>query len=140
VPNPIESAINNIVIPEVQKIRDLMMTVYNDIGEAFTGEKPMSEILARLAIDVLNKVIDAVEIRETVSQRQRLGGNFGATASWSERQRLGSVTHHINGMSKTIPTAPENRNRARLRGGAGRTQTDNQLIMGLKEVVSTAAV
>src|ERR1700694_5181617 len=27
-----------------------------------------------------------------------------------------------------------------LRGGAGRTQTDNQLVMGLKVIVSTAAV
>jgi hypothetical protein len=62
-------------------------------------------------------------------------GGFGVKRDWPvlrlRRQRCGK--------SKTIPNAPRNRNCAELRGGAGRTQTDHQPIMGLKVIGSTAA-
>jgi hypothetical protein len=52
-------------------------------------------------------------------------GRFWAT----EDRAILLLRRQIRGKSKTIPTAAGNRICAGLRGGAGRTQTDNHVIM-----------
>jgi hypothetical protein len=69
--------------------------------------------------------------REKVWRGQRRGRDY------CRRLPIPSQSH---GKLKTIPPAAGSRIRAGLRGGAGRTQTDNQPIMSLRVIVSTAAV
>jgi hypothetical protein len=55
----------------------------------------------------------------------------GSARSILDRDRtMPRLRRQSRGKSKTIPTAPGNRNCAGLRGGAGRTQTGRQTIMG----------
>jgi hypothetical protein len=69
------------------------------------------------------------------------GGIFGDTLRFpGDRDRaIPRLRLQSRRKSKTIPTVPGNRNCAGLRGGAGRTQTCNQVIMS-PELPSTAVV
>jgi hypothetical protein len=66
------------------------------------------------------------------------GGIFGDTLRFpGDRDRaIPRLRLQSRRKSKTIPTVPGNRNCAGLRGGAGRTQTGNQPIMGPNLIIN----
>jgi hypothetical protein len=58
-------------------------------------------------------------------------GTFGVTGPipGGRDHAISRLRQQSDGKSKTIPTAPGNRNCVRLRGGPGRTRTCNQAVM-----------
>ena len=83
---------------------------------------------------------EPVSVREREFRREKVWrGRRPRRHFWRHRPIPGDRDRAIprlrrqsRGKLKTIPTAPGNRNCAGLRGGAGRTQTGNQPVMGLK--------